>query len=201
MSDPYAIILGMYDKWNKYTHVCQTCDALIEYTSKRVVREITCECGGRCNWVSQEPATITPTNERQQMETVTHDEQVSALQTRITNLELMIESYQRQLSSSSENYNKLRSQINRIIDNLTDEYWYSEEMSAPILDELCEIIGHNPTKEIQFTAVMHFSGRIDVPMNEVADFDLTSALEDAYVDINNGDIVIDSYDLYEVDEC
>lgn len=256
MSDPYAIILGMYDKWNKYTHVCQTCDALIEYTSKRVVREITCECGGKCNWVSQEPATIVdtnnvtkytfvcdpnlcdtlievtcpsgfdfpngtismkcpcgknmsyisatikPTNERQQMEIVTNDEQVNALQTRITNLELMIESYQRQLSSSSEKYNELRSQLNQIIDNMTYDYWYNPNTEpSTILSDICDIIGYEPKREVSFTAVMHFSGRIDVPLSDWDTFDLTEVLSDSYVDINHGDVVIDDYELTEADEA
>jgi predicted RNase H-like nuclease (RuvC/YqgF family) len=192
----------MYDKWNKYTHVCQTCDALIEYTSKRVVREITCECGGRCNWVSQEPATITPTNERQQMEIVTNDEQVNALQTRITNLELMIESYQRQLSSSSERYNELLSQINRIIDNMTYDYWYNPNTdSETILSDLCDILNHEPKREVSFAAVMHFNGRIDVPLSDWDTFDLTEYLSETYVDINNGDVVIDDYELTEADEA
>ena len=42
------------------------------------------------------------------------------------------------------------------------------------------------------------NGRIDVPLSEVGDFDLTDALSDAYVDINNGYVVIDNY---EVDTC
>ena len=61
MSVGSCIILCMYERWNKFTHVCESCDALIEYTSTRIVSEITCECGAKCNWLSQEPATITPT--------------------------------------------------------------------------------------------------------------------------------------------
>ena len=48
---------------------------------------------------------------------------------------------------------------------------------------------------------MSFTGRIDVPANEANDFDLESVLSEAYVDINNGDVVIDSYDLYDANEC
>ena len=204
MSDPYAIILGMYDRWNKYTHVCQTCDALIEYTSTRVVREITCECGGRCNWVSQEPATITPTNERNQMTTssFTVEEQVTALQEKINNLEGLLESYQRQLTSSSAQYNELRSQINRIIDNMTYDYWYNPNTeSETILSDICEIINYEPKREVSFTAVMHFNGRIDVPLSDWDGFDLHELLSEAYVDINHGDVVIDDYELYEADEA
>ena len=203
MSDPSAIILGMYDKWNKYTHVCQTCDALIEYTSKRVVREITCECGGKSNWVSQEPATITPTNEREQMTTssFTVDEQVTALQTKIENLEGLVQSLQNQLTSSTGRYNELRSQLNKIIDNMTEDYWYNPNTRAEtILSDLCEILNHEPKKEITFSARIIFNGRIDVPLGDAEDFDLEEILAEAYVDINNGDVVIDDYELYDAEE-
>ena len=46
---------------------------------------------------------------------------------------------------------------------------------------------------------MKFTGRIEVPSNE--DFNLEELLEDAYVDINNGDIIIDGYELYDAEEC
>ena len=203
MSDPSAIILGMYDKWNKYTHVCQTCDALIEYTSKRVVREITCECGGKSNWVSQEPATIQPTNEREQMTTssFTTDEQVTALQTKIENLEGLVQSLQNQLTSSTGRYNELRSQLNKIIDNMTEDYWYNPNTRAEtILSDLCEILNHEPKKEITFSARIIFNGRIDVPLADAEDFDLSEVLAEAYVDINNGDVVIDDYELYDAEE-
>ena len=48
---------------------------------------------------------------------------------------------------------------------------------------------------------MNFTGTISIPANEAEDFDLTATLEDAYVDINHGDIVIDSYELYDANEC
>jgi hypothetical protein len=48
---------------------------------------------------------------------------------------------------------------------------------------------------------MNFTGRIQIPASEKEDFDLTSALQDAYVDINNGDIVLDGYELYDANEC
>ena len=147
MSDPTCIILGMNEKWIKYSYVCPSCDSLIEYTCKLPydfpsgdVRKVTCVCGGNAVQVSVADATITPsTNERNQMETssFTTDEQITALQTRINNLELMIESYQRQLATSSERGNALQSQINRIIDNMTFDYWYNPNTeSETILSEI-----------------------------------------------------------------
>lgn len=130
---------------------------------------------------------------RQELE-LTYGNEITELKNRLSSLE---ESKDRYFSM----FNTAQSKINKIIDNLTEEYWYSEDMAEPILAELCEILDYEPKKEIEFTATIKFTGRIDVPMDEVADFDLTAALEDAYVDINNGDIVIDGYELYDAEEC
>jgi hypothetical protein len=41
--------------------------------------------------------------------------------------------------------NTLQSTINKIIDNLTDEYWFNSDTSKEtVLEELCEILGHTP---------------------------------------------------------
>ena len=88
----------------------------------------------------------------------------------------------------------------QIIDVINAFYEF-ETPDFEIIQSLCEIIDYSPTKEIEFTATMVFRGKIEVPAAEAADFDLTSVLEDAYVDINNGDVVIDSYELYDANEC
>jgi hypothetical protein len=84
--------------------------------------------------------------------------------------------------------------------NLINTAYENDAEASEILESICEIIDYNPVKTVQFEGVIHFSGSIDIPMNEVADFDLTSALEDVYVDINNGNVVIDNYELYSVEE-
>ena len=84
--------------------------------------------------------------------------------------------------------------------SLINDAYENESEASDILEAVCEIIDYNPVKTIQFEGVIHFSGSMDIPMNEVADFDLTSALEDVYVDINNGNVVIDNYELYSVEE-
>ena len=187
------------NEWNKYTYVCGTCDALTEITTLKDLKEYRgwCSCGSaNLLWISKESATIQPTSERNKMEEVVFDWEQSSKswQQKAENFERMFETYRQKANDS-------QSKINKIIDNLTEEYWYSEDMAEPILTELCEILDYEPKKEIEFTATIKFTGRIDVPMNEVLDFDLTAALEDAYVDINNGDIVIDGYELYDAEEC
>jgi hypothetical protein len=92
---------------------------------------------------------------------------------------------------------RIQSQIIELINVSYDSGQDAEE----ILESLCEIVDYNPVKEIEFTATIKFTGRIDVPRAEADNFDLTAALEDAYVDINHGDIVIDGYELYDAEEC
>ena len=98
--------------------------------------------------------------------------------------------------------NALQSQINRIIDNLTEDYWFNPNTeTSEVLVELCDIIGHEPKKTIEFTATMNFTGSIDINLVDAESFDLEEILGEAYVEINNGDVVIDNYELYDANEC
>ena len=199
--------------WMKYTFVCDPneCDTLIEvtcpsgYDFPSGVVEMNCPCGRKMSYIS---ATIRElTNERKQMEVTlnsssfTTDEQIKALEQLVQNKDAMITSLQNQHSGcdywKSEN-GRVQSQIIDVIDEIYAGEWTDE---SDIAKTLCEIIDYNPVKEIEFTATMHFTGSIDIPRNEQNDFDLTEALSDAYVDINNGDVIIDSYDIEEADEA
>lgn len=92
---------------------------------------------------------------------------------------------------------RVQSQIIDVIDS----FYENGDDAEYIVVQLSNIIDYLPTKEISFTATMNFTGTISIPANEVEDFDLTSVLEDAYVDINHGDVVIDGYELYDASEC
>ena len=118
------------------------------------------------------------------------------LESRIAQLESQLKLHQNCDYWKSEN-GRVQGQIIELIRSA-----YAEELDAKeILVDLARIIDFNPTKEIQFTATISFTGTIEVSMEDEDDFDLTSALEDAYVDINNGNVVIDSYELYDANEC
>ena len=213
------------DKWIKYSYMCPDCDSLIEYTCNSIwnfpsgdVRSITCVCGTEALQIGQEDATIQSTNKEKEnpMNTITPDiyddiYNANALITykvikdgtteyktiKVNELEWAMEDKNR----LSNKVNNLQSQVNQIIDNLTEDYWYSDSTDKEeVLTELCEIINHSPKKEICFTATIRFNGRIDVDMADVADFSISDALGDAYVDINNGDVVIDDYDIEDVSE-
>lgn len=114
---------------------------------------------------------------------------------KIAELEAQLRNHQNCDYWKSENGrigSQLISLINDAYENDTD--------ASDILEAICEIIDYSPVKTIQFEGVIHFSGSMDIHRNELDSFDLTQALEDVYVDINNGDVVIDNYELYSVEE-
>ena len=118
-------------------------------------------------------------------------------------LQSQIDDLKSQLSKHS-NCDYWKSENGRVqgqIIQLINESYDNETDADEILRVLCEIVDYNPTKEIEFTATISFTGRIDIPRGEQDDFDLESILQDAYVDINNGDVIIDGYELYDCNEC
>lgn len=177
----------------KYTFVCDPneCDALLEFTARdgfdfpNGVVKITCPCGRQMQYIS---ANII---EQEQQKEEAPVETIEYLQKQATEAIKTSNHWQKEIG-------RLRSQIIDVVDEIYAGNWTDEE---DIANTLCQIIDYSPTKEIEFTATMRFTGRIDVPANEVNSFDLLSVLEDAYVDINNGDVVIDGYHLEDAEEC
>ena len=202
MSDPSAIILGMKEKWIKYSYVCPSCDSLIEFTIQDTwipMSKVTCVCGGNAVQVSVEDATIQPsTNERNQMETVDY------LKSRIAELEDTVSRQNSALTThqncdywKSEN-GRVQSQIIDVIDEIYAGEWTDE---SDIAKSLCQIIDYTPVKTINFSGSISFSGSIDVPMEELDSFDLHSFLQDELsLDSGYGDMVLDSYEVDNVEE-
>jgi hypothetical protein len=117
---------------------------------------------------------------------------------KVTQIEYALEQARRTTKAKDQ----LQSQINKIIDNLTEDYWYNPNTDKDtVLSDICEIIGHTPKKTISFTATMNFTGSIEIDLADAEDFDLEDVLSEAYVDINNGDVEIDGYELYDASEC
>lgn len=184
--------------WFKYTFICdpEECDTMIEVTVgpfnwPNGVVKLTCPCGREMQYLSVQDATIpsSTTTKEETMETTTY------LQSQITELQTQLKSHQNCDYWKSEN-GRIGSQLIDLVNASYD----GDEDSSFILESLCEIIDYNPVKTVQFEGVIHFSGSMDIPRSEVADFDLTSALEDVYVDINNGNVCIDNYELYSAEE-
>ena len=131
---------------------------------------------------------------RQELE-LTYGNQITELQNKLSAAEQNVENYRNKV-------NGLQSQVNRIIDNLTEDYFYSDSYEKEeVLDELCSILDHEPKKEISFTATFTVSGRYDLPMSEASDFDLEAFLADTMsIDAYNGDVVIDDWSLESAEE-
>lgn len=186
----------MDQKWYKKTYVCNQCDAMLEITTKSdELRDRTClECYGSITLLSVEDATINNNNKKEEVPPM--NATTSFLETRVEALEEQLKSHQ--------NCDYWKSELGRIqrqmIDTINDGY-EGDKDATEILKEMSEIIDYNPVKTIEFTATMSFSGSIDIPMDEVDSFDLEQALEDAYVDINNGNVVIENQELYDANEC
>ena len=196
------------EKWFKWTYVCPMCDALVEYTIKQEnipldvnMDKYNCVCGGKGILVSYEDATIKPTlekEEEQTMETATTtylETQIAELQDIISRQNSALTTHQNCDYWKSEN-GRVQGQLIDVIDEIYAGNWTDVD---DVANTLCQIIDYSPVKTIEFTATMKFTGRIEVRIGE--DVNLEELLEDAYVDINNGDVVIDGYELYDAEEC
>lgn len=218
MSVGSCIILAM-TKYSKYTWVCTgTCDALIEYTFKDnyiLPNLVQCPCHSNCTLLSVEDATIQPTTtEEEKMETtstvpysydantlVTYKEinngEVSYPTLKVNELEIQLDSYRRlkeQLTISN-------GQISKILDNLNADGWYNPNYDkSEVLNDLCEILGHEPKQSVRITGTVTVEVDYEIPLEEVEDFDARGFLQDNLtMDSWHGDVIIDSFDVCDAD--
>ena len=191
-------IRAMTTNWTKNTYVCDPdeCDTLIEITTSDefgfpsgTIHNVTCPCGRTPNLLSVEPATITPTNERNEMQTTTEF------------LEFQIKELQESYNIASENRNNLQAQVNKIIDNLTVDNWYADTIEkSEVLSDLCEILGHDAKQTVRITATISVEVDYEIPLDEVEDFDARYFLNDNLtVDILDGDATVDSWTVEDSD--
>jgi len=191
-------IRAMTTNWTKNTYVCDPdeCDTLIEITTSDefgfpsgTIHNVKCPCGRTPNLLSVEPATIAPTNERNEMQTTTEF------------LEFQIKELQESYNIASEKRNVLQAQVNKIIDNLTAENWYSDSVDkAEVLSDLCDILGHEAKQTIRISATINVEVDYEIPLDEVEDFDARYFLNDNLsVDTFNGDSTVDSWTVEDSD--
>lgn len=207
---------GAPGNFNSYDYVCTYCDSSIKFVTKITQDTMLCPLcfNGYITLLSVVDATIpytTTTKEETMNEAEAYNaRQAEALLELINKKDELINRLQDEVSALTEkigpnhqNCDYWKSENGRIQSQLIDlvnASYDGDEDASFILESVCEIIDYNPTKTVQFEGVIHFSGSIDIPRSEVADFDLTEALEDVYVDINNGNVCIDNYELYSVEE-
>jgi hypothetical protein len=116
---------------------------------------------------------------------------------KVTDIEWALESYR---TMKEVFYTK-----SQLISNLEDMLagWIEDETSAEdIVSEICNLFGFNPTKTVDFTATVRVHGSIEVPLNEINQFDLDSYVSDGIsVDTIGSSVDISSWDIEQVDEC
>jgi hypothetical protein len=207
--------------WNKYTHVCHTCDALIEYTSTRDVIDITCECGGNTAYLSVEDATISPSNQTKEenMET-TETSAVTVPDTYNANLLVTykvirgysdaeyatdkVASLEWDLHNGRQSQKKVslfQDKINKVKDIITEAYEDSEDKDT--LRAIAEALDIELVREVLFTATLEVSGTYTYNiLDSDYELDLDSEVTDAlYADSNNGNITIDDTEVCHVREA
>jgi hypothetical protein len=210
--------------WTKNTYVCDPdeCDTLIEITTSDefgfpsgTIHNVTCPCGRTPNLLSVEPATIAPTNERNEMEitstmadtynpnllvtykSINDNYEATYPTIKVVDLEGKLDSLvrlEKQLTISN-------GQISKILDNLTVDNWYSDSVDkAEVLSDLCEILGHEAKQTVRITATVSVEVDYEIPLDEVEDFDARYFLNDNLtIDTYNGDATVDSWTVEDSD--
>jgi len=207
----------------KHTFVCDPdeCDTLVEITTSDKFGfpsgwiHNTCPCGRQMSLIS---STIenNPTIERQQpMESTTtvpetynanllvtykkiENGETSFPVIKVNDLEWTLEQARR----TDTRANNLQSTINKIIDCLTEDHWFNPNTElSDVLEELCEILNHNPVKTVTWEASITVRGEVEVPLAEWEDFDMDSHIsENLTIDSYDGNTTIDTYDVDYVTE-
>ena len=151
--------------------------------------------------MSDQNATISQLT-KQKEETMETTMTTEFMEKEIAGLKLTLADTMNHVESQRNKINQLQSQVNRIIDNLTEDYWFNPNTDTEtILSDICDILDYEPKKEISFTATFTVSGRYDLPMADADGFDLEAFLADTMsIDAYNGDVVIDDWSLESVDE-
>ncbi len=217
MSVQACIILGMTTKWNKYSYLNTDNDCLIEVTHLEGTEEKILHTP-----LNEPPyvllsvvdATITPNYERKEMETTstmpdTYNPNLLVTYKSIENYEatyptIKVVDLEGKLDSLVRLEKQLtisNGQISKILDNLSADGWYNPNYDkSEVLNDLCEILGHEPKQTVTITAQVNVEISYDIPLEEVEDFDAKYFLQDNLsIDSWHGDVCIESFDVEDAD--
>jgi len=211
----------MIEKWTKDTHLCTICDALIEVTRKDEFRNIW-HCGGECNLLSVEDATIQPNQTKEdKMEDTNYGATVTPAVPESYNANLLVTykvikgysdaeyttdkvaSIEWDLHNGrkyNERVNELNNKIDTVKDIISEAYPDSEDQDT--LRAIAEALGIELTKTVEFTATVEVTGTIEIDL--LADYgtDVESEVtENLYVETQSGNIEIDEQYVTNVREC
>jgi hypothetical protein len=116
---------------------------------------------------------------------------------KVNELEIHLDSYRR----LQDHLAISNGQISKIIDNLSADGWYNPNYEkSEILNDLCEILGHEPKQTVRITGTIVFEVDYDIPLDEVEDFDSHYFLQDNLsLDSYNGDVIVESWTVEDSD--
>lgn len=112
---------------------------------------------------------------------------------KVSDLEWELNQYRRE----RRELNRYTQHVNMLESRLPD---YLDMDSEEIVADICSIFGFNPTKEIQFEATATITGTILVPLDEVANFDVTDIDINVYAELNSydGEADVEIDNIYKV---
>lgn len=198
----------MTTTWNKHSYICPTCDGSFEMTisSYRTIDQELCpSCFNTLVLLSVVDATITPTNEREEMETTTP--QVMTLdwiENDVTTTKTYTESDIRHmvwqnktlLKKQDEWYlkeSKLRTFIHDVFENSDDQ---------ESLTEIAEMFDIPLTKEMEVTIWVRVDATVEVELSGGDSFEAVEqfVIDNLTVDSYGSEMSINNFDIDRVEE-
>ena len=211
----------MKEKWNKYSYLNTETDCLIEVTHLEGTEEkllLTPLNNSPYVLMSVEDATIQPTNEREIMETygatvtpavpdtynpsalvqykVIKGEDVTYPISKVTDLEWDLEQGRR----ADDLYLGLKLKVNEL-EELLVELYNPNYTKEEVLQQVAELFGFELSKTVTVTGTINFEVNVQVPLDEIDNFDAYYKLGDELSltsygnDVEVGDWTIESTDV------
>jgi len=112
------------------------------------------------------------------------DQTISYPTVKVTDIEWDLEQSRRTTKNLTQYINNVSMLENRLPD-------YLEMDSEEIVSDICSIFGFNPTKEIEFEATATITGRVLVPLSDLASFEIDDVDLTVYADSHSHDVEVD----------